>query len=113
MRRWKCIYTKYEGDMRVGAIVETDDNGCDGKWLSGDTMWFSIYDYNKDGDIKFEEIKSEKELLEEYKTNKENEIRENAETELFEKYSELKSLEGFEKIIENKSNFSLDDIERD
>ena len=61
----------------------------------------------------FEEIKSEKELLEEYKTNKENEIRENAETELFEKYSELKGLEGFEKIIENKSNFSLDDIERD
>ena len=51
--------------------------------------------------------------LREFKADFENKQREKAENEVFEKYSDLKEVEGYTTILENKANFSLEDIERD
>ena len=51
--------------------------------------------------------------LREFKADFENKQREKAENEVFEKYSDLKEVEGYTAIVENKANFSLEDIERD
>ena len=51
--------------------------------------------------------------LREFKADFETKQREKAENEVFEKYADLKEVEGYTTILENKANFSLEDIERD
>lgn len=58
-------------------------------------------------------LEEEATQLREFKSNFEKEQREKSENEVFEKYSDLKEVEGYSSIFENKSNFSLEDLERD
>ena len=51
--------------------------------------------------------------LREFKADFEGKQREKAENEVFEKYSDLKEVEGYVTIVENKANFSLEDVERE
>lgn len=51
--------------------------------------------------------------LREFKSNLEKEQREADEKQVFEKYSELQDLEGYSEIFENKSEATLENMERD
>lgn len=61
----------------------------------------------------FEKIQKEKDELEVAKTNFEKQERERQEAELFEKFKDLETVEGFSEIKEKASEFSLEDLEKE
>lgn len=58
-------------------------------------------------------LEEEAVILREFKSNLEKEQRESDEKQVFERYSELKDLEGYSEIFENKAEVSLENMERD
>lgn len=61
----------------------------------------------------FEKLENDKKELEEFKTEFENKERSRKENELFEKFKELETVEGFVEIKEKASEFSLEDLEKE
>lgn len=61
----------------------------------------------------FEKVKSDKKALEEFKIEFEKKERARKEAELFEKFKDLETIEGFAEIKNKASEFSLEDLEKE
>ena len=61
----------------------------------------------------FEKLQNDKKELEEFKAEFENKERTRKENELFEKFKDLETVEGFAEIKEKASEFSLEDLEKE
>lgn len=61
----------------------------------------------------FEKVENDKKALEEFKVEFEKKERNRKETELFEKFKDLETIEGFAEIKNKASEFSLEDLEKE
>lgn len=61
----------------------------------------------------FEKVENDKKALEEFKAEFEKKERNRKETELFEKFKDLETIEGFAEIKNKASEFSLEDLEKE